>query len=84
MYKVYHDPEGKSVMASQQNMTSTYTFQCSEETYKEQIEKLRKENAYLKNKVSAWLAKYNSQFTKNISLYDLLESLKIRTSCRNL
>ena len=56
MYKVYRDPEGKSVMATQQN---NYTFQCSEETYKEQIEKLRKENIYLKNKVSICsLSKY--------------------------
>ena len=49
MYKVYHDPEGKSVMTTQQN---TYAFQYSEEMYKEQIEKLRKENTYLKTKVS--------------------------------
>ena len=49
MYKVYRDPEGKSVMPTQQ---TTYTFQCSEETYKEQIEKLREENIHLKNKVS--------------------------------
>lgn len=52
MYKVYRDPEGKSVMQTQQNMTTNYTFQCSEETYKEQIEKLREENIYLKNKVN--------------------------------
>ena len=56
MYKVYHDPEGKSIMPSQQTMNNTYTFQCSEETYKEQIGKLRKENADLKNKVSACMA----------------------------
>ena len=48
MYKVYRDPEGKSVMI----MTNDFKFQYSEETYKEQIEKLRKENTYLKNKVS--------------------------------
>ena len=49
MYKVYRDPEGKSVTTTQQ---ATYTFQCSEDTYKEQIEKLREENIFLKNKVS--------------------------------
>ena len=52
MYKVYRDPEGKSVMTTQQTMTNDFKFQYSEETYKEQIEKLRKENTYLKNKVS--------------------------------
>ena len=53
MYKVYRDPEGKSVLSTQQTMTAAnYTFQYSEEMYKEQIEKLRKENTYLKNKVS--------------------------------
>ena len=52
MYKVYRDPQGKSVMPTQQNMTTNFTFQCSEEAYKEQIEKLREENIYLKNKVS--------------------------------
>ena len=52
MYKVYRDPLGKSVMPTQQSMTTNFTFQCSEETYKEQIEKLREENIYLKNKVS--------------------------------
>ena len=52
MYKVYRDPEGKSVMMkSQQSMTANYTFQFSEDTYKEKIEKLREENSYLKNKV---------------------------------
>ena len=50
MYKVYRDPEGMSVMPTQQ--TVNYTFQMSEETYREQIEKLREENALLKKKVS--------------------------------
>ena len=50
MYKVYCDPEGKSVMLTQPTVNFT-TYQCSEETYKEQIEKLREENTYLKNKV---------------------------------
>ena len=51
MYKVYRDPEGKSVMTTQQGRTTDFPFQCSEESYKEQIEKLKKENIYLKNKV---------------------------------
>ena len=60
MYKGYHDPEGKSVMVRQQNASATnpYTLQCSEEAYRQQIETLRKENAYLKNTVSIWLAKF--------------------------
>lgn len=49
MYKVYRDPEGKSVLPAQQ--ATNYTFQHSEDMYKEQIEKLRKENMYLKDKV---------------------------------
>jgi len=52
MYKVYRDPEGKSVLPTQQNMTN-YTFQCSEEMYKVKIENLTKELANLKNKVSS-------------------------------
>ena len=52
MYKVYRDPEGKSVMEAPQTMATNYTFQCSEEAYKEQIEKLKKENLNLKDKVS--------------------------------
>ena len=51
MYKVYRDPEGKSVMPPQTTVNFT-TYQCSEETYREQIEKLREENTYLKNKVN--------------------------------
>lgn len=51
MYKVYRDPEGQSVMKTQQSGTINYTFQWSEDTYKEKIEKLREENIYLKNKV---------------------------------
>ena len=56
MHKVYHDPEGKSVMPTQN--TVNYTFQWSEETYREQIEKLREENTLLKKKVSDQLATY--------------------------
>ena len=52
MYKVYRDPEGKNVMPTQQS--ANFTFQCSEDKYKEQIEKLREENVILKKKVRVW------------------------------
>ena len=64
MYKVYHDAERKSVMATQQKMTNDFKYQCSEERYKELIEKLEKENTYLKNKVSIYLACYT------VNIYD--------------
>ena len=52
MYKVYRDPEGKSVMMqTQPSGPINYAFQCSEDTYKEKIEKLKEEIVYLKNKV---------------------------------
>ena len=49
MYKVYRDPEGKTVLPTQQS--TTFTFQWSEDKYKEQIEKFREEIVYLKKKV---------------------------------
>ena len=50
MYKVYRDPEGKPVMMkTQQSGTINYTFQWSDDTYKENIEKLREEK-YLSEK----------------------------------
>jgi len=52
MYKVYRDPEGKSVLPTQQSMNNC-TIQCSEEVYKVKIETLTKEVANLKNKVSS-------------------------------
>ena len=39
MYKVYRDPEGKSEVSSYTN----HSFQCNEDMYKEQIQKLNKE-----------------------------------------
>ena len=52
MYKVYRDPEGKSAIPTQHVVTTMYRFQCSEDIYREQIEKLRKEISDLKNRVS--------------------------------
>ena len=66
MYKVYRDPEGMSVMPTQQ--TVNYTFQMSEETYREQIEKLREENALLKKKVSI----VPKQYYEHYSTYALI------------
>ena len=51
MYKVYRDPEGKSVMATN-SITTMYRFQGSDDMYKEENEKLKKEIAHLKKKVS--------------------------------
>ena len=52
MYKVYRDPEGKSVMATTL-ITTMYKFQGSDDMYKEENEKLKKEIANLKKKVSS-------------------------------
>ena len=51
MYKVYRDPEGKSVMVTT-SITTMYKFQGSDDMYKEENEKLKKEIANLKKKVS--------------------------------
>ena len=51
MYKVYRDPEGKSVMATT-SITTMYKFQGSDDMYKEENEKLKKEIANLKKKVT--------------------------------
>ena len=55
MYKVYRDPEGKSVMTAN-SITTMYRFQGSDDVYKEENEKLKKEIAHLKKKVT--LASY--------------------------
>ena len=52
MYKVYRDPEGETALPTRQS--TMFTFQCSEDKYKEQIEKLKEEIVYLKKKVRVW------------------------------
>jgi len=53
MYKVYCDPEGKSVQIgiTSSDQQPRNTFQCSEETYKLQIQKLNEEVAMLRKRV---------------------------------
>ena len=53
MYKVYHDPEGKNVNlgVSTGDQQQRSTFQCNEETYKLQIQKLNGEVAMLRKRV---------------------------------
>ena len=53
MYKVYRDPEGKNVNLgiSTGDQQQRSTFQCSEETYKLQIQKLNGEVATLRKRV---------------------------------
>ena len=60
MYKVYRDPEGKNVQLGitttdqpqQQQQQPRMSFQCSEEVYKSQIQKLNGEVAMLRKRVN--------------------------------
>ena len=57
MYKVYRDPKGKTVQigvttTDQPQQPPRMTFQCSEEIYKSQIQKLNGEVAMLRKRVN--------------------------------
>lgn len=53
MYKVYRDPEGKTVqiVISTNDQQRRSTFQYNEDVYKSQIQKLNEEVAMLRKKV---------------------------------